>query len=61
MGREIPTRLPKRLPGAPATLAITGQDATRPVGLASMPGRQLPALADAFRTWLIGAAPSWDW
>jgi LysR substrate binding domain-containing protein len=46
---------------APATLAIAGQDATRPVGLAWMPGRQLPALADVFRTWLITTAPSWDW
>jgi LysR family transcriptional activator of glutamate synthase operon len=47
--------------GGPATLAIEGQDATRPVGLVSMPGRQLPALADAFRTWLISTALSWDW
>lgn len=47
--------------GDPATLAIAGQDATRPIGLAWMSGRQLPALADAFRAWLISTAPSWDW
>jgi LysR family transcriptional activator of glutamate synthase operon len=44
-------------PGAPATLAITAKDATRPVGLAWVAGRQLPALAEAFRTWLISSAP----
>lgn len=44
-------------PGAPATLAITAQGAARPVGLAWIAGRQLPALAEAFRRWLIAAAP----
>lgn len=47
--------------GAPATLAIAGQDATRPIGLARMSGRQVPAMADAFRTWLLSTAPTWDW
>jgi LysR family transcriptional regulator, transcription activator of glutamate synthase operon len=44
-------------PGAPATLAITAQHATRPVGLAWIAGRQLPGLAEAFRGWLISSAP----
>jgi LysR family transcriptional regulator, transcription activator of glutamate synthase operon len=44
-------------PGAPATLAIAARDATRPVGLAWIAGRQLPGLAEAFRTWLISSAP----
>ena len=43
--------------GAPATLAIAAQDATRPVGLAPIEGRQLPALAEAFRRWLISSRP----
>jgi LysR family transcriptional regulator, transcription activator of glutamate synthase operon len=46
--------------GAPAALAIAEQDATRPLGLAWIAGRQLPGLADAFRVWLISAAPSWN-
>ena len=44
-------------PGAPATLAIAAEDATRPVGLAWIAGRQLPGLAEAFRGWLISCAP----
>jgi LysR family transcriptional regulator, transcription activator of glutamate synthase operon len=44
-------------PGAPATLAIAAEDATRPVGLAWIAGRQLPALAEVFRDWLISSAP----
>jgi LysR family transcriptional regulator, transcription activator of glutamate synthase operon len=44
--------------GAPATLAIAAQHATRPIGLAWIPGRQLPAIAGAFRAWLISSAPS---
>jgi DNA-binding transcriptional LysR family regulator len=47
--------------GAPATLAIAEQDPTRPVGRAWTGGRQLPATAEAFRAWLISAAPSWQW
>jgi LysR family transcriptional regulator, transcription activator of glutamate synthase operon len=47
--------------GASATLAIADQDATRPLGLAWIAGRQLPGLADAFRAWLISTAPSWNW
>jgi LysR family transcriptional regulator, transcription activator of glutamate synthase operon len=43
--------------GGPATLAIAAQDAARPVGLAWIAGRQLPALAEAFRDWLISSAP----
>jgi LysR family transcriptional activator of glutamate synthase operon len=43
--------------GAPATLAIAAQDAARPVGLAWIAGRQLPAMAEAFRGWLISSAP----
>lgn len=46
---------------APATLTIAEQDATRPLGLAWMAGRQLPGLAEAFRSWLISAAPSRNW
>jgi DNA-binding transcriptional LysR family regulator len=46
---------------APATLAIAGQDATRPLGLAWIAGRQLPGLAEAFRAWLTSALPSWNW
>jgi LysR family transcriptional regulator, transcription activator of glutamate synthase operon len=42
--------------GAPATLAITAQPATRPIGLAWVTGRQLPAIAEAFRVWLISSA-----
>ena len=44
--------------GAPATLAIAAQHATRPIGLAWIPGRQLPAIAEAFRAWLIRSVPS---
>jgi LysR family transcriptional regulator, transcription activator of glutamate synthase operon len=44
-------------PGAPATLAIAARDATRPLGLAWIAGRQLPGLAEAFRAWLISSAP----
>jgi LysR family transcriptional regulator, transcription activator of glutamate synthase operon len=43
--------------GAPATLTIAAQDAARPVGLAWIAGRQLPALAATFRSWLISSAP----
>jgi len=43
--------------GAPATLAIAAQDAARPVGLAWIAGRQLPAMAETFRGWLISSAP----
>jgi LysR family transcriptional regulator, transcription activator of glutamate synthase operon len=43
--------------GAPATLAITARDATRPLGLAWIAGRQLPGLAEAFRGWLIASPP----
>lgn len=43
--------------GTPATLSIAAQDATRPVGLAWIAGRQLPGLAEAFRDWLISSAP----
>jgi LysR family transcriptional regulator, transcription activator of glutamate synthase operon len=43
--------------GAPATLAIAAQHATRPIGLAWIAGRQLPAIAEAFRGWLISSAP----
>jgi DNA-binding transcriptional LysR family regulator len=57
----LPALHPPSVSGGPATLAIAGQDATRPVGLAWIPGQQLPALADAFRTWVVSAAPSWDW
>ena len=42
--------------GAPATLTIAAQHATRPIGLAWIAGRQLPALAEAFRGWLISSA-----
>ena len=45
-------------PGAAATLAIAAPNATRPVGLAWITGRQLPVLAEAFRRWLISSAPS---
>jgi LysR family transcriptional regulator, transcription activator of glutamate synthase operon len=45
---------------APATLVIAAQDATRPVGLAWIKGRQLPGLAEAFRDWVISSASrSW--
>jgi LysR family transcriptional regulator, transcription activator of glutamate synthase operon len=46
--------------GGPATLAIAGQRATRPIGLAWIAGRQLPATAEAFRGWLASTAPH-DW
>jgi len=42
---------------APATLAIAGPDAVRPIGLAWIAGRQLPAMAEAFRGWLVSSAP----
>lgn len=41
----------------PATLAIAGRSAARPVGLAWIAGRKLPALAETFRTWLINSTP----
>ena len=41
---------------APATLAIAGPDAVRPIGLAWIAGRQLPAMAEAFRGWLVSSA-----
>jgi DNA-binding transcriptional LysR family regulator len=41
-------------------LAIAAQNATRPLGLAWITGRQLPGMAEAFRGWLISSAPrSW--
>jgi LysR family transcriptional activator of glutamate synthase operon len=40
---------------APPTLAITAQDATRPIGLAWIAGRRLPAIAEAFRGWLTSS------
>jgi len=43
--------------GAPAALAIAARHATRPIGLAWIAGRQLPAIAEAFRVWLISSAP----
>jgi LysR family transcriptional regulator, transcription activator of glutamate synthase operon len=43
--------------GAPATLAIAAPRATRPIGLAWIAGRQLPAIAGAFLDWLISSAP----
>lgn len=42
---------------APATLAIAGPDAARPIGLAWIAGRQLPAMAETFRGWLVSSAP----
>jgi DNA-binding transcriptional LysR family regulator len=48
-------------PGTVRTLAIDGQDATRPVGLAWIAGRSLPAMAGTFRSWLIETAPSRGW
>jgi LysR family transcriptional regulator, transcription activator of glutamate synthase operon len=42
---------------APATVAIAGQNAARPVGLAWIAGRKLPALAETFRAWLVGSGP----
>jgi LysR family transcriptional regulator, transcription activator of glutamate synthase operon len=42
---------------AAATLAIADPDAARPIGLAWIAGRQLPAMAEAFRGWLVSSTP----
>lgn len=43
--------------GAPAMLPLADSGATRTVGLAWIGGRQLPAMAEAFRHWLTSTAP----